>query len=42
MNDGDDEMYQRAQCVTFMMDKFGKISMMEINFISLQNQVNMG
>ena len=41
-NYGDNEMYQRAQCVMFMMDKFEKTSMMQINLISLQNQENMG
>ena len=42
VNYGDNEMYQRAQCVMFMMDKFEKTSMMQINLISLQNQENMG
>ena len=44
VNYGDKEMYQRAQCVIFMfmMGKFEKTSMMQINLISLQNQENMG
>ena len=42
VNYGDNEMYQRAQCVMFMMGKFEKTSMMQINLISLQNQENMG
>ena len=42
VNYGDNEMYQRAQFVMFMMDKFEKTSMMQINLISLQNQENMG
>ena len=40
-NYGDNGMYQRAQCVIFMMGKFGQILMMQINLISLQNQENM-
>ena len=36
-NYGDNGMYQRAQCVMFMMDKFGQILMVQINLISLQN-----